>query len=322
MGPLSSTCIAGSIDLLPRVEALNFYTSAESDHCLLSLSIRCPVPRPPPPHQDASAFPPRWTRATEERCVRHLASQPLQQRLQAVTSITDPGQATAELLAILGETLATAQPRRAGRRRASPRPADADWFTEECRQLRTAYLRAWRRTGPNSTAAVEARRLYRACIRRSKRAARAATVAQLKALLKEEPLSFWRRIKGRRLLRAVQGSKQGWQQYVAGLLGTALPVSTAQHGRWPVQGVPSGDALNQPFTAEELDAALKRLRRNKAADLDGLRAELLKCGAGLDQPLLHLCNLYLANGSVPPELARAWVKPIPKAGAQAPGPGP
>jgi hypothetical protein len=36
-------------------------------------------------------------------------------------------------------------------------------------------------------------------------------------------------------------------------------------------------------------------------------------------PPLHfsLLHLYLASGSVPPELARAWVKPNPKAGAQA-----
>jgi hypothetical protein len=203
----------------------------------------------------------------------------------------DPARATAELLAILGETIAAARPRGRSRRRSLPRPADAEWFTEECRQLRIECLRAWRRTGPNSAAAVAARKLYRACMRRSRLAARAATVAQLKLLLQEEPLAFWRRIKGRRLLRAVQGSKQAWQRYVAALLGTALPASTAQHGRWPVPGVPPSNALNEQFTTQELQAALRRLRRNKAADLAGLRAELLKCGAGLDQPLLHLCNL-------------------------------
>ncbi len=93
----------------------------------------------------------------------------------------------------------------------------------------------------------------------------------------------------------------------------------AAYQRQAAAAAAASRAGSRTFTAQKLQAALRRLRRNNAADLDGLREELLKCGAGLDQPLLHLCNLYLASGSVPPELARAWVQPTPKAGAPATG---
>jgi hypothetical protein len=53
---------------------------------------------------------------------------------------------------------------------------------------------------------------------------------------------------------------------------------------------------------------------NKAADLDGLRAELLKGCTSLDQAPLDLCNLYLSSGCVLPDLTQAWVQPIRKAG--------
>jgi hypothetical protein len=68
--------------------------------------------------------------------------------------------------------------------------------------------------------------------------------------------------------------------------------------------VPASNTLNAPFSAGELDSVVKHLQRNKAADMHGLRAELLKslgCDDDADeqmpdisQPLtdaiLHLCN--------------------------------
>jgi hypothetical protein len=82
--------------------------------------------------------------------------------------------------------------------------------------------------------------------------------------------------------------------------------------------------LNEPFSREEMDAVLQQLKRNKAADLQGLRAEQLKEPATLSdaatgstedgtadvqqvfaEPLMHLCNLYLSAGTVLAELAEA-----------------
>ena len=99
---------------------------------------------------------------------------------------------------------------------------------------------------------------------------------------------------------------------------------TAQHGQWPVlKHVSIENDLNAPFSMQELQDVLSKLKRDKAADLQGLRAELfVDCGVGVDElgapcnalegPLLHLCNLYLANGMVTAPVATAWVQPIPK----------
>jgi hypothetical protein len=83
-------------------------------------------------------------------------------------------------------------------------------------------------------------------------------------------------VKGRQARKAVQGTLQGWQDYIKHLMGEQQPAATDQHGQWPVAGVPSSNTLNEPFSRQELDAVLQQLKRNKAADLQGLRAEQLK----------------------------------------------
>ena len=194
----------------------------------------------------------------------------------------------------------------------------------ECKDLRQEYLRL-RYTSPGSVRCQEARRSYKACLRRTKRAAQQAAADQLKDMLKRNPLQFWRCIKGRPHRKEVRGTVHGWHEYMQGFLGTTEPATTAQHGRWRVPNVPASNDLNEPFTEAEMDAVLDQLKRNKAADTHGLRAELLKDCIVVDAegvpyrmlaaPLLHLCNLYLTNGAVAPEVAKAWVQPVPKPGA-------
>ncbi len=185
------------------------------------------------------------------------------------------GCGTAAFLAAIHTALDGAQP--AARRPAasSPAPADASWFTEECRQLRREYLRQLYRH-PNSRACREARRAYKACVRRCKRAAAAEAADLLKHLLSGNPRQFWQLVKGKSARKAVQGTLRGWQEYIKHLMGQQMPTATDQHGQWPVAGVPSSNTLNEPFSREELDAVLQQLKCNKAADLQGLRAEQLK----------------------------------------------
>ena len=63
---------------------------------------------------------------------------------------------------------------------------------------------------------------------------------------------------------------------------------------------PSSDQLNADITHEEVEAALKRLKRNKVAGVDGIKAEFILDAADLlITPLVLTFNQILDKG-VPP----------------------
>jgi hypothetical protein len=58
---------------------------------------------------------------------------------------------------------------------------------------------------------------------------------------------------------------------------------------------PPNHTLNANITLTELLQALKKLQRNKAANLDGMKAEfILDAGELLHMPLLTVFNCFLA----------------------------
>jgi hypothetical protein len=60
---------------------------------------------------------------------------------------------------------------------------------------------------------------------------------------------------------------------------------------------PPSHTLNVDITLVELCQALKKLQRNKAAGLDGMKAEfILDAGELLHMPLLTAFNCFLAKG--------------------------
>ena len=77
---------------------------------------------------------------------------------------------------------------------------------------------------------------------------------------------------------------------------------------------PAFDLLNADITEEEVQAALKRLKRNKAAGVDGIRAEhILDASELLLNPLVQTFNQVL-NQAVPPAWCTGLIHPIFKAG--------
>jgi hypothetical protein len=123
----------------------------------------------------------------------------VQQKLQQAIDSSDPATATAAFLAAIHTihiALDGAQPTARRPSASSPAPADASWFTEECRQLRREYLRQLYRH-PTSRVCREARRAYKACVRRCKGVAAAEAADLLKHLLSGDPRQFWQLVKGR-----------------------------------------------------------------------------------------------------------------------------
>ena len=74
------------------------------------------------------------------------------------------------------------------------------------------------------------------------------------------------------------------------------------------------DLLNADITYQDVEAALKRLKRHKAAGVDGIKADfILKASAILMTPLVRTLNQILTQG-VPPCWCIGLIHPIYEAG--------
>ena len=82
----------------------------------------------------------------------------------------------------------------------------------------------------------------------------------------------------------------------------------------PASPSPTSDPLNADNTHEEVEAALKRLKRNKAAGVDGIKAEfILDAASILLTPLVMTFNQILEK-DVAPSWCIGLIHPIFKAG--------
>ena len=76
----------------------------------------------------------------------------------------------------------------------------------------------------------------------------------------------------------------------------------------------SSDQLNADITHEEVEAALKRMKRNKAAGVDGIKAEFILDAASILLTLLVMTFNEILEKDVPPSWCIGLIHPIFKAG--------
>ena len=75
------------------------------------------------------------------------------------------------------------------------------------------------------------------------------------------------------------------------------------------------NSLDKPFSEEEVKQSIKMLKNKKAAGLDRIRNEMLKCGARyLTTSLTKLFNFILTKGTYPDSWSTGLISPIFKSG--------
>ena len=160
---------------------------------------------------------------------------------------------------------------------------------------------------------------YKALLRRKRRAWEKCQNEELCCLAAKDPGKFWRKYRKRE--DAPTGiSTSAWYQAFSSLLAPAAPASTAAG---PIMGAgtqhtlgSTPEHLHDSVSTAETARALKRLRRNKAAGIDGIRAEhLLDACELLLEPMAATFTHLLLDG-VPECLCKGVIHPIFKAGAK------
>jgi hypothetical protein len=199
-----------------------------------------------------------------------------------------------------------------------------EWFSDwECKDARRRLKEALRREG--SAVAEELRKKYRAVIRRKKRMfskVSKARTAQLLELAKRQPAKFWGRFK-KRLKRVGVQSKAEWHGYCKGLY-TGEAFERRGSDQWRAETIDGEDLaekrataiiLNECITEAEVVEAIKSMKRRKAADVLGFRAELLQTGVEeLASTQTVLFNKMWRSGEFPKEWNEVVLVPIHKKG--------
>ena len=103
-----------------------------------------------------------------------------------------------------------------------------------------------------------------------------------------------------------------WKEHFSTHLNTEFPRDTNT-----LRNIPEPPTENQtsPFTIEEVKAAIKALKNNKATGFDNIAAETLKAGGpAMAQILLKIINTAFTQGKTPVEWSKGLITPVHKKG--------
>ena len=182
------------------------------------------------------------------------------------------------------------------------------WYDEECKALRR-HLYLLQTGSPERKCAEDA---YKRLKKSKKKQAFFKMQQELCEQARSNTQAFWRRYRRRGDVHNAITPQQ-WHSAFKELFGPEAGLDAVM-----AQGQPQGEitdpSLNTPVTLDEVKAAFVRLKRNKAAGADGIRAEfLLDAVDVLLQPLPQVFSHMLLNG-VPPDWCKGIIHPIFKSG--------
>ena len=212
-----------------------------------------------------------------------------------------------------------------GRPRGKPlHKTNNKWYDEECKIARAALSNI----RPETHEHVAKSKYYKQLLRRKRRAWQRKAQGDLCELAARNPTSLWQHYNERQSHKC-NITRQHWKDSFEALYKApeASPAATStQDPVNPLQSpnpapIPDSlpdasvpDLLNADTTQEEVEAALKWLKRTKAAGVDGIRDEyILDACEVLLGPLVQTFNQMLNKG-VPPAWCTGWIHPIFKSG--------
>ena len=305
-----------------------------SDHFPLELVFNLPcstAAQRPPTHHSISKHIPRFkydiTAADAYRDkLQCLLSEHLDPEMDAQKYVTKLQNCITEAAAdVYGLKVSSAEPKTA------TQPQNA-WFDDECKHMRKQLGAALRSSGCDAAAKL-LHKQYKNMLKKKKADFRHTSAQEFCDLVQKKPQKFWATFKTcKRQDNTI--TKEEWFTSFSTLLNPGssahtptmpasanTPTSGApSHHSSGGQGAPQGNSppssavLDMDITASEVLAAIEGMQRNKAAGIDGIKAEFLKDAAAcLVAPLTALFNKVFTEGA-PAEWNIGIIHPIFKKG--------
>jgi hypothetical protein len=168
------------------------------------------------------------------------------------------------------------------------------WFDINCR-IAKRELRLWLKANLDSHTAKHQENKLKNLFKRKRFFWETARVQHMCTLAKVDALSLWKKYRPRAPI-VDKISATTFLEGFRALIGQSSPsIRLRTNHSTQVTEPPPSHTLNTDITLTELLQALKKLQRNKAADLDGMKAEfILDVGKLLHMPLLTTFNCFLA----------------------------
>ena len=101
------------------------------------------------------------------------------------------------------------------------------------------------------------------------------------------------------------GIKDAWKKYIEKLLN--------EENEWDDVGCEKTEGPSCRFVKEEVEKALKKMKKGKVVGPTGVVSEMLKAAEGLGvEWLTDLCNAIMSEGRIPADWKRSVVIPMYK----------
>ena len=187
------------------------------------------------------------------------------------------------------------------------------WFDQECKSALRSYRAALH--DPSSHMARHFLKIYRAVVRRKKRRYTKHTAAKLADLAKHSPAKFWKRFRQKGNTTPIADLDK-WMSHFEKLLNVSPNTDAVDSHLFDLHlpELPDALPLNVPISSDEVSAAITALKRHKAADLYGMRAEfVVDAAADLIAPITTVFNTAF-HGDFPAAHSIGRLCPIFKSG--------
>ena len=191
------------------------------------------------------------------------------------------------------------------------------WFDRQCRELKRQYTVLKNKiTKFSSTedrhACDKAGKEYRKIVNRCKRKFDKKRNEQLSKLKSDNPKDYWKMLKRPLQQKEVRGTaslndfKKHFQRL--SFQEQASPTDDIILQR---SNLSENNAINQPFTEEEVCKQIKKLKNNKAAGIDDILNEFIKASpVKLITVITKLFNIVLDSGTIPKEWGIGVIVPL------------
>ncbi len=326
---------ASLISMVHEFEVLTFDHMYSDVHCGLSLTLKIYRRKLHGPHNQellndtvlnetvtqVGKF--IWHKEKMVDFVNAMSLEKVDEILQMFESDGTSVDAVVENIEALFMGSATTTLKKVGTKRKRPGTPHCAWFDRDCKENRILYCRAkdaYRRSksAANFDDLQRISKQYKKTIAQAKSRDRKAFLAKLRETKSTDPKTYWRLLRGSKGTdKASAVSMESFFNHFKGLnLEQNDPVSDPSNGNDNIDiSVDQLDihSLENSITQEEIRNVVKGLKNGKAAGIDGVLNEYLKCTIDQMLPVYEkLFNLVLTSGEVPKSWATAMIVPLYK----------
>ncbi len=196
------------------------------------------------------------------------------------------------------------------------------WFDNDCKAEKRRLRLYLKTKEPNDRVAAQMKKDYKRLLTKKRCAHEKLQAERLCRLAKDNPAAFWKAYRVRETATN-HITPDGWLDAFKALVGQPSGADDVpdQPPHQDEAGVGSANPsqcecsdLNADITLDEIAAVVKRLKRNKAAGIDGIKAEFILDAYTILAPHLQRVFNAMLHNHFPPELAVGVIHPIYKNG--------